>query len=546
MNIKVLILISFLFSGAFSGSSQEVEKRPKLVVGIVVDQMRPEYLYRFYDKFQEGGFKRLMQDGFMAKNTHYNYVPTKTAPGHASIYTGSTPRYHGIISNSWFDRKEKRVVENVEDSSVKIVGNVSNSKGRSPHKLIGTTVTDELQISTNGKAKVISVSLKDRGAILPGGHLSDGSFWFDSSSGNFVTSTYYMEELPKWVKEFNRSRKADSLLNLGWNTLFPIENYIESNGDDHEYELRFPNKKNPVFPYDFSRVEKDKKYDLLTLTPHGNTILRQLAVAALKNEAMGQSNETDFLAISFSSTDAVGHKFGPQSIEVEDIYLRLDREIAIVLKALDEFIGVDNYTLFLTADHGAVDTPGYLAETRVPVTLNNDIPQRLTNELQELYGTSDFIMSFKDQQIFLDEDLIVQRGLNISKVVKVIENYLYELDGTTQVYLKDNLRRLSYSDKIGSMVQLGYHNVRSGDIAVVYNPMSWSGGMDFGTTHGTPYNYDTHVPLIWFGMNIRKGQSVKRYHITDIAPTLSELLHVKLPSNCIGNPIQELFADIKD
>ncbi|MCL4167461.1 UNVERIFIED_CONTAM: hypothetical protein GTU68_000840, partial [Idotea baltica] len=280
--------------------------------------MRQEYLYRYYDKFGEGGFKRLMNDGFITKNTHYNYVPTKTAPGHASVYTGSTPRYHGIISNSWYDRKERKVLDNVSDPSMKTVGSSSSRGQKSPFKLKGTTITDELQIFSNGRSKVISMSLKDRGAILPGGHLANGAYWYDGETGKFVTSTFYMEELPDWVEQFNKTKKVDSLMNLGWNTLLPIAEYVESDSDDQPYERGFLIKDKPVFPYDLKKLSKKDKYDLLMRTPHGNTVLRQLAETAISSESLGKSEITDFLAISFSSTDAVGHAFGPQSVEIED------------------------------------------------------------------------------------------------------------------------------------------------------------------------------------------------------------------------------------
>ncbi|MDN3593910.1 alkaline phosphatase PafA [Zunongwangia endophytica] len=531
----------FLFLISFHISAQNKNEKPKLVVGIVVDQMREEYLYRYYDKFQDNGFKLLMKEGFMAKNTHYNYVPTKTAPGHASIYTGTTPRYHGIISNSWYHRETKRVMGNVEDESFETVGTLTPKTGKSPYQLIGTNITDELKISSQGKSKVISISLKDRGAILPGGHLADGAYWYDHESGHFITSTYYAKELPTWVQDYNALNKPDSLLKLGWETLLPIASYSESNGDMHSYEKGFPGIKRPTFPYDFKKLPKEKRYELLTRTPYGNTIVRELAEAALKNENMGQSSQTDFLAISFSSTDAVGHKFGPQSVEIEDVYLRLDNEIAALIHSLDQQVGRKNYTLFLTADHGGADTPQYLNETKIPTELSTDVSEKLEAKLLESYGKLQLIESYKDQQIYLNRDVLLKNNLNLKKISNEIRDYLYTIPGVAQVYTADDLRRLNYTDKIGSMVQLGYHNTRSGDIAVVYNPISWSGTMEFGTTHGSPYNYDTHVPLLWFGGTIKKGETVKRLNITAIAPTLAEVLHIKFPSACIGNPIIELF-----
>lgn len=538
-NILIFCLIFFAVNRS---SSQASKEKPKLVVGIIVDQMRQEYLYRYYDKFGEGGFKRLLNQGFVVKNAHYNYVPTTTAPGHASIYTGSTPRYHGIISNSWYSRNDKKVVGNVDDGSVKTIGSTSANGEKSPHKLKGTTITDELQISTNGKSKVISISLKDRGSILPGGHMADGAFWFDGQTGSFITSSYYTPKLPEWVVDFNASKKVDSLLKLGWHSLLPIAAYNESNGDDHPYEEGFPGIKRPIFPYDLKKLPRKEKYGLLSRTPHGNTITRQLAEQALKKEALGQTSTTDFLAISFSSSDVVGHRFGPQSIEVQDIYLRLDRDIAHLLSTLDHLVGKDRYTLFLTADHGGSDTPKFLAENKVPIGINSKVYDELTTKLNKNYGLTDVVLSFKNQQIYLDKKVLRRKNLDIKKIEQEIVADLYEMDGVAQVYYGDDLKHLNYTEKIGAMVQLGYNNKLSGDIVVVYEPIFWSSPMDYGTTHGSPYNYDTHVPILWYGGNIPKGETVNRYNITDIAPSIAVMLNIKFPNTCIGRPISELFT----
>lgn len=542
---KYIFVFCFIFFSSFKLSTQVSHEKPKLIVGIIVDQMRQEYLYRYYDKFGEGGFKRLMNQGFVTKNTHYNYVPTKTAPGHASVYTGSTPRYHGIISNSWYHRNEKEVLDNVTDPSVKTVGSTSSRGEKSPFKLKGTTITDELQIFSNGRSKVISMSLKDRGAILPGGHLANGAYWYDGETGDFVTSTYYMEELPDWVERFNKTKKVDSLMNLGWNTLLPIAEYVESDSDDQPYEKGFPIKDKPVFPYDLKKLPKKDKYDLLMRTPHGNTILRQLAEDALSSEALGQRGTTDFLAISFSSTDVVGHAFGPQSIEVEDTYLRLDHEIAHLLATLDKTVGKDQYTLFLTADHAGADTPQFLNQSKVPMGMysNSKIVEKLNAKLVETFQAQNLIVNYSNQQVYLDRELIKSKKLDMKEITDVLVSELYDVKGVAQVYTGADLRRFNFSEKLGALVQLGYNNQRSGDVAVVYEPIYWAAPMSQGTTHGSAYNYDTNVPLLWFGANIPKGETVQRYSITDIAPTISVMLNIKFPSESIGNPISELFKE---
>ena len=346
--------------------SQQPQAKTKLVVGVIVDQMRAEYLYRFQDKFSDDGFKRLMNDGFVCRNTHYNYIPTKTAPGHASVYTGTTPKYHGIIANEWYDRTLKKEINNVDDYSTQTIGGEGSSGQRSPHKMLSTTITDELQLSNDGKSKVISISLKDRGAILPGGHMSDGSYWYDAGTGNFITSTYYKEELPVWVEKFNKKGHVKLLLKNGWHTLAPIGSYTESTIDEQAYEKVFHHKNNASFPYEFGELSNKEQYDIFQETPFGNTLVAMMAGEALVSEKLGQGTETDFLAISFSSTDKIGHAFGPNSIEIEDTYLRLDQDIASLLRKLDAQVGKGNYTLFLTADHAATDVPQYLINNKVP------------------------------------------------------------------------------------------------------------------------------------------------------------------------------------
>lgn len=541
MSKYIAVLCFMLFANNRLYSQQSLEK-PKLVVGIIVDQMRQEYLYRYYDKFEDDGFKKLMDQGFVANNTHYNYIPTKTAPGHASVYTGSTPRYHGIIANSWYDRKEKKELNNVDDYSVQTVGSSSLEGERSPSKLLATTITDELQLSNNGKSKVISISLKDRGAILPGGHMADGAYWFDGNTGKFISSTYYMKDLPEWVEHFNGSRKADSLLRLGWDTLLPIEKYAESNGDDHPYEEGFPGKKKATFPYKFNKLSNNDKFDQFMKTPYGNTITRLLAEEAIRNEELGQSSTTDFLAISFSSTDKVGHAFGPQSVEVEDTYLRLDRDIAHLLHTLDKLVGKDQYTLFLTADHAGADTSPYLKEISIPTGYYNDsqMLEELNGSLMRITGVGNLIENLSNNQIFLDRRLIEDNNLDYDQVAGKVEKQLLKMQGVSDVILGSELRSAGSSEKIRTMAQLGYNVKRSGDIVIILEP-AWSKTRNYGTEHGSPYNYDTHVPLIWFGDNIPKGETLTRYNITDIAPTISAMLHIKFPSACIGNPISELF-----
>ena len=332
--LKRSVFLLYFFS-SFVMVAQPIPK-PKLVVGIVVDQMRYDYIYRFWDKYSEGGFKRLVNNGFFCKNTNYNYVPTYTAPGHAAIYTGTTPAINGIVGNDWFDRALGKKIYCVVDTTVVGVGSISKEGKRSPANLLTSTITDELRLATNMKSKVIAISLKDRSAILPGGHTANAAYWFDGSNGNFISSTYYMKELPRWVVEFNEKKLPQKYLSQPWNTLLPIDQYTESLADDNPYETKFAGEQRPVFPHDLPvLMAKNKGMGLLLTTPFGNSLLLDFAKEVLYAESMGKAETPDFLAISFSATDYIGHAYGPNSIEVEDCYLRLDKDIAELLNMIE-------------------------------------------------------------------------------------------------------------------------------------------------------------------------------------------------------------------
>ncbi|MDL5045065.1 alkaline phosphatase family protein [Oscillatoria amoena NRMC-F 0135] len=342
------MLLSVTFTALFlTGHSQTVD-RPKLVVGIMIDQMRQEYLYRYYDKYGDGGFKRLIKDGFMLNNAHYNYVPTYTGPGHASVYTGTTPAYHGIIGNVWYDKNLKKTVYCAGDETCTPVGSETSANGKiSPHRMLTTTITDELKLATQRRSKVISISDKDRGSALPGGHMADAAYWYDEVTGKMITSSYYMSSLPSWTEKFNSLKLPDKYLNGVWNALLPIESYAESGSDNSPYESKFRGETKNTFPYDLKTLRKsNNNYELLSYTPFSNDYLTEMAFAAIDGEKLGADAWTDFLCLSYSAPDKIGHQVGPQSVELQDVYLRLDRNIAELLKKLDQVSGPGNYLVF--------------------------------------------------------------------------------------------------------------------------------------------------------------------------------------------------------
>jgi predicted AlkP superfamily pyrophosphatase or phosphodiesterase len=518
-------------------------------VGIVVDQMRQEYLYRFESKFGEGGFKRLMKDGFMLKNAHYNYVPTYTGPGHASIYTGATPAVHGIIGNDWYDKQLKKTVNCVEDEKQKPVGNGEGNGDVSPWRMLSTTITDELKLATQKQAHVIGISMKDRGAVLPAGHTPDGVYWYDDKTGRFITSTYYRVGLPAWLETFNARNPADSYLSGEWKTLLPVAQYKESGPDDSPYETKFKGKDKPTFPYNLKELRKlNGEFGLLSATAFGDDLLTEMTLAAIAGEALGKDDITDFLAVSYSSPDIIGHAMGPNSVEIEDTYLRLDKNLEDLFKNLDAEVGLGRYTVFLTADHAVADNPQYVKDNSIPGDnfRLSGVEAGLTEFLQKYFPGKKVVEKMINDQVFLNQELFTgdpkTSGIDLLIATELITKYLQSTPGIAYVYPESILRQGNFSETgAKGMIVRGFYPKRSGDIAYALEP-GWitSSGVT-GTTHGSSYVYDTHVPMIFYGAGIKKGSSTQYHPITDIAPTLSILLKIEFPSGCSGQPISELL-----
>lgn len=554
--IRVLTIAALLvLSGNLLRSQSD---KPKLIVGIVVDQMRFDHLYKYQDRFSEGGFKRILREGYNFKNTQFNYIPTVTAAGHASIYAGTTPSVHGIIGNTWYQRSTKQTITNIGDANELLVGTTEvDSYGASPRNLLTTTITDQLKMGTNFKAKVISVSLKDRGAILPGGHAANAAYWHDwkSSPGYFVSSTYYMEELPKWVTNFNKQGKSNTYLTDSWSTLYPIDTYTASATDNNNYERAIAGKTSATFPYDYKSMRERYKeigaeYQLIWVTPTGNSLLTDFAIEAIKNEELGADDITDFINISYSVTDVIGHTFGPQSVEFEDVVLRLDRDIENLLKSLDSAVGKGNYLLFLTSDHGSVPVASYLKDNKLPAGIANikQYESALQIHLNGKYGSNQWVENFEGESVYLNHDLIRQKKLSLRAVQQEAADFLITLEDITGALTASDLLSQSYDYGMNQMLQNGYHSKRSGDVLLFFKPgfvqnlnPTTTIEQIKGTSHGSGYEYDTHVPMLWFGNSIPKGESVRKVSVTSIAPSIAMFLNIQAPSGTTGEPLKELF-----
>jgi len=535
--MKKLFLLIFWFPFFISGQT----KKPRLVVSIVVDQMRNDYLYRYWNRFSEGGFKRLVEKGTHFRNAHYNYIPTYTGPGHASIYTGTTPRSHGIIGNDWYDRQKNVWTSCVKDGSEKSIGCDNDNGKASPKKLLATTIGDELKLSTNGKGKVFSVALKDRSAILPAGHTADGAFWLDEASSNFISSSAYMNQLPEWLNNFNKEQKAEKYLALGWNTLYPITSYTASLPDDNNYEGH-PFSDKPIFPYTFQKYLDKKNYGIIRGTPFGNSLTKDLALACLKNEQLGKDQISDLFCLSFSSPDIIGHSYGPRSVEIEDVYLRLDRDLSEILTYLDKEVGKENFVVVLTADHGGADVPAHLKDLKINAGYlrDKDLKKSIQMFLQENYGDSMLLKSLSNEQLFLDEQKIIQKTASVSEVESRLSRFLTGISGIAEAYPSIVMKEGSFAlTDIRNLLQNGYNHQRSGNVCYTYEP-GWMDYEDKGTTHGAGYSYDTHVPVIFYGGGIARGERLDYITITQIAPTLCELLRISQPNACSASPLLNL------
>lgn len=533
---------SIVLLALFVLSNLSAQQRPKLVVGIVVDQMKMEYLYRFSDDFSPNGFKRLINNGYTYQNMHYNYMPTYTAPGHASIYTGTTPSTHGIVSNEWFSRSLAKETYCTDDASVQTIGDGTAEEGAmSPKNLQVTTITDEVRMATNFAGKVIGVSIKDRGAILPAGHFANWAFWY-SKTGAFISSTFYGNKLPEWVTQFNNEKRYLPYFNKGWDLFKPLSTYNESLADNNPYEGKLYGNTAPVFPYDLKSMYEKNDAGILKATPFGNDFLADFAMKAIEMEDLGKDNITDFLTVSFSSTDYIGHIIGPRSIEIQDTYLRLDQTIADFLNYLDKTVGKDNYLLFLTADHAGAENVNYLKDNKynVRAVSPKDIRKDLKDFSLKTFG-EDLVQNYSSFNLYFNKDLIKNKGLDLTKVKEAFSTYLMAQDYVKRVYTEEQiLNSGGTNDYFLNFIAKGYDVTQNGDLIVLDKPgyIEYSGT---GTSHGTPYSYDTHVPAIFYGWHIKHGESYDKKTITEIAPTIAQKIKITFPNGTEAKILPEIL-----
>ncbi|TAD86332.1 MAG: alkaline phosphatase family protein [Bacteroidetes bacterium] len=541
--IKRFVLGSVLLTVFAIGIAQPVAKkntlkklpRPKLVVGLVVDQMRWDFLYRYYNKYGAGGFRRLLDQGFSAENTMIPYALTVTAAGHACVYTGSVPALNGIVGNEWYSRALGRDVYCVEDEGVTIIGGSARSEPMSPRNLWATTITDQLRLATNFKSKVVGISIKDRGSILPAGHF--GSAYWYADNGNWVTSSYYGSQLPEWVSNFNGKKYADSFYAKEWTLKNPLSSYTDSDKDSSLYEGKFAYEGAPVFPHKTSNYI-GVNYGFIRGTPYGNSLTLKFAEAALVAEKLGKGEQTDFLAVSCSSTDYVGHMFGPNSVETEDTYLRLDAELADFFNALDKQVGKGQWTIFLTADHGVAHVPRFLKNNGLNVAALPSSSAALQASLESKFQVKNLISSTSNYQIYLNRRRIDSAKLSITDIKQHLIDRLNADSNVLMAFDAEEISAVNLPTEVKERFLKGFNQKLSGDIQIVLKP-GFFNGYQTGTTHGTWNPYDAHIPFVMMGWGVKPGRLYRETYMTDIAPTIAALLHIQMPDACIGKPVPE-------
>jgi predicted AlkP superfamily pyrophosphatase or phosphodiesterase len=515
---------------------------PKLVVAILVDQLRYDYLERFHDQFSERGFRLLTEKGAFMTFAHYNYMPTITGPGHASFLSGSPPAVHGIISNDWFDKRTLKTMNCVSDPDVQGVGAEGTVGQRSPRNFIGSTFADEMRLRYH--SKVVGISHKDRSAILPADKKPAGAYWFDSASGNFITSTYYLPDLPAWVREFNERKRPAAFVGQTWSRLLDPKLYQWP--DEAAGEGTMPGEKTRSFDHVIA-PSPTEGFETIVPTPFGNQLLAEFALAAIDGEKLGTGPQPDLLCISFSSVDAAGHRFGPYSQEVQDMVLRLDRELNDLFAQFDKKFGLANMAIILTADHGVAPTPEFAAEQGLDGQRTDAIAQMsdLLAKLSERFGPGKYLLTPRiiDGNLYFNHDTLREKGIAAEDLAAFIREWALATGKFHSAYSRGQLLDGRAPGAIGQRVFNGFNAERSGDVVLVLKPFTLAIGGKSGTTHGAPYSYDTHVPVLFYGAAFKAGRYADEFSITDIAPMLCAAFHVNEPAGSIGKPLVKALAD---
>ena len=544
--ITIILLISVFVKLSGQGAYLPPDK-PRLVVGIVVEMLKYDQLEKFRDRFGEYGIKKLLNEGSYFKNASFEYMLTQSAPGYATISTGTEPSFHGITSDNWYLPLRNELIYCTRDNNVNPVGGSFESGLHSPVNLQSSTFSDELKMATGKKAKVFAVGLKENSAILSAGHAADGAYWFDNTTGTWMSSTYYIRNLPEWVNDFNAMKYPDTYLNGAWSLLRPAKYYADCLADSNSFEAGF-NSKN-YFPYDLKEIRSKgtinsrNDYSLIRETPFGNSLTTNFAISLIKNEGLGKDDITDYITICYSATENIGHRFGPSSVEMGDAILRLDDEIKNLLTFLTDSIGKKNILVYFTSAHGISEIPAVLESNRIPAGYfkQNQALQLLRSYLNAVYGEGDWVKGYSERQVYLNRTLIEDAKLSLDEVEKKAARFLVQFTGVAAAYPYSAFEANDFGNGNLRRIINNFNPQRSGDVIVTLYPGWVEKDGDDVTNHNSPYEYDCHVPLIWYGWTVNRLTVTRQVNMTDIAVTLSSLCKIPYPNACTGEPMFELF-----
>lgn len=547
---KVLTAIILTFMSilkAFGQGAYIPPDKPRLVIGIVVEQLKYDQLEKYRDRLGDNGIKKLINEGTYFRNASFEYMLTQSAPGHATIATGAEPSFHGITSDNWYVPLKNELINSTKDMSVNPVGGSYESGLHSPINLHASTFSDELSMASKKKSKIFGVGMTEKSAILTAGHSANAAYWFDNTTGTWMSSTYYISNLPGWVNDYNAMSYAETYLNSSWSLFSQPSNYSDCLPDSNIYETGF-NGLN-YFPYDLKKIRpkwgsgSKKDYSLIRETPYANTLTTNFALKLIESEQLGQDDNTDFLSICYSATDNIGHRFGPSSVEMGDAILRLDEEVRHLLDFLNEKLGKRNILIYFTSSHGISEIPKVLESNRIPAGYfsQNQALQLLRTYLNAVYGEGDWVKGYSERQIFLNRTLIEDARLSLDDVQKRVARFLVQFSGVAAAYPYSAFEANDYSNGNLRRIINNFNPQRSGDVIVTLNPGWVEKEGDYVTNHNSPYEYDSHVPLVWYGWTVNRATVARKVNMTDIAATLSSLCRIPFPNACTGEPMIELF-----
>ena len=544
MKMRNLITGILFLAGALQATGQKIPpQKPKLIVGITVSGMQYDYLSVYWDKFGEKGFKKMATTGARCNNARYRYLLTEPGPGYASLATGAMPSGHGIVSDYWYDRISNQIIYSIDDPSVFTVGGPFDTGNFAPRLLHSRTLSDEMMVKSRFMTRSVGISIDPEAAVLMSGHTSSGAYWLDPASASWMTSSYYMDSLPSWVKEFNGKNYRDLYLDRTWETLQPIEAYGESMLDNNPFEKGFNGQ--VTFPYDLARLSKqdgnERDYSLLISTPWGNTYTKDMAIAAIVNEELGKRGVTDLIHIGFNATKYLSDRFSTWSVETQDTYLRLDQDIAHLLEFLDSELGLENVLVYLTAENAFAVDPRYLSEYRIPSGFFNyrTSISLLRSYLNAIYGQGDWVTFYHAHQIFLNHQLIEDSGLKLEDVQDRVARFMVQMKGISNAVQAHVLQSNHFTDGILQRIQNSYYQKRSGDVIIYLTP-GWVEHSSLSDNTLTEFKYAPHVPLIFYGWKIKRTVIQHRVSPTDVATTIASMLEISMPDNASGIVIQDL------